>query len=74
MRSRTTVIPSIAPGITRSVTEVKGQYVYRILVDDVEVLSRVKGRPWTIALDLDDLAMIADAARGALRLTREGSQ
>ena len=68
--NNTIVLPSIAPGITRSVTEIKGQYTYRILVDDVEVLSRIKGRPWTISIDVDDLTLIADACRGALRITK----
>tara|TARA_R110000772_G_scaffold267274_1_gene390893 strand:- start:6454 stop:6675 length:222 start_codon:yes stop_codon:yes gene_type:complete len=72
--TQTIMLPSIAPGITRSVTVERGQYTCRILVDDVEVLSKIKGRPWVIALDLDDLTMIADAARGALRLTREGKE
>lgn len=69
--TKTILLPSIAPGITRSVTVERGQYTCRILVDDVEVLSRIKGRPWTIALDLDDLTMVADACRGALRLSRK---
>ncbi len=68
---KTILLPSIAPGITRSVTVERGQYTCRILVDDVEVLSRIKGRPWTIAFDLDDLTMVADACRGALRLSRK---
>jgi hypothetical protein len=46
----------------------------RNLISGVEVLSRIKDMPWTIALNLDDLAMIADASRVALKLTREGSQ
>jgi hypothetical protein len=71
MTSKTILLPSIAPGITRCVTLERGQYTARILLDDVEVLSKIRGRPWTISLDLDDLTMIADAARGALRLTRE---
>lgn len=71
MTSQTIQLPSIAPGITRSITLARGQYTARILVDDVEVLTRIRGRPWTIAADLDDLAMLADAARGGLRLTRE---
>lgn len=71
MTSHTILLPSIAPGITRSITVERGQYTCRVMVDDVEVLSRIKGRPWTIALDLDDLSMIADACRGALRLRRE---
>tara|TARA_R110000772_G_scaffold165646_1_gene277008 strand:- start:7239 stop:7454 length:216 start_codon:yes stop_codon:yes gene_type:complete len=68
---KTILLPSIAPGITRSVTFHRGQFTCRIDVDDVEVLSRIKGRPWTIALDLDDLTMVADACRGALRLSRK---
>ncbi len=73
MTAHTILLPSIAPGITRSVTVERGQYTCRVLVDDIEVLSRIKGRPWTIALDLDDLAMIADACRGALRMTGKGN-
>jgi len=71
MSAHTILLPSIAPGLTRTVTLERGQYTCRVLVDDIEVLSRIKGRPWAISLDVDDLAMIADACRGALRITKD---
>ena len=61
MTIQTAVIPSVAPGKTRTVTKHSGQYTLRILVDDIEVLSKIRGRPWTIA----------DACRGAWRMIRE---
>lgn len=70
MSTDTILLPSIAPGLTRSVTLERGKYTARVLVDDIEILSRIKGRPWTITSDIDDLALIADAARGAWRITR----
>ena len=70
MSAETILLPSIAPQHTRSVTLQRGQYTVRVLVDDIEILSRIKGRPWTITSDIDDLVLIADAARGAWRMTR----
>lgn len=74
MTSKTILLPSIAPQHTRSVTLERGEYTVRVLVDDVKIMTRIKGRPWTIANDLDDLALIADACRGAYKLAREGGQ
>lgn len=73
MGAHTILFPSIAPGITRSVTLQRKDRISRVLVDDVEILSRVKGGQWQITTDFDDLAMIADAARGAWRMTRSES-
>jgi hypothetical protein len=74
MTIQTIVIPSIAPGKTSTVTLDSGQYTARVLVNDIEVLSKIRGKPWTIAEDLDDLALIADACRGAYKMAREGGQ
>ncbi|MDO8862461.1 hypothetical protein Q6D67_12190 [Haliea sp. E1-2-M8] len=71
MTSKTILLPSIAPEHTRSVTLERGQYTVRVLVDDIEIMTRIKGRPWTITSDIDDLVLIADACRGAWRMIRE---
>lgn len=60
-------------GGTALVTLERGEYATTIRVDDAQIMFKIRGKPWTVSHDCDDLALIADAARGALELT-EGSE
>tara|TARA_R100000900_G_scaffold13099_1_gene11369 strand:+ start:166549 stop:166719 length:171 start_codon:yes stop_codon:yes gene_type:complete len=51
------------------VTLERGEYATTVRVDDAQILFKIRNKPWTVGHDVDDLALIADAARGALALT-----
>lgn len=72
MTGQTFQLQSIVPGVTRTAAVNRGQYTVTVELDGVEVLTRIKGRPWTIAHDLDDLAMVADAARAFCQIAGSG--
>lgn len=72
MSGRTFQLQSILPGVTRTAAVNRGQYTVTVELDGVEVLTRIKGRPWTIAHDLDDLALVADAARAFCQIADSG--
>ena len=67
-------IASIRPGITRVIRVDRGQYVCAVFADDQTILTKIVGKPWCISHDVDDVTLIADAARGLWHLTREASQ
>lgn len=47
---------------TSTVAIQRGQYVCSVSVDGCEVLSRIKGKPWTVADDAEPW-QLADAAK-----------
>lgn len=68
MRARQTTITATRGG-TALVTLERGEYATTVRVDDAQILFKIRNKPWTVSHDVDDLALIADAARGALALT-----
>lgn len=68
MKTRELMIPA-ARGGTALVTMQRHEYSVTVDVNHRQVLFKIKNRPWTVGHDVDDLALIADAARGALVLT-----
>lgn len=68
MRARQTKITATRGG-TALVTLERGEYATTVRVDDAQILFKIRNKPWTVSHDVDDLALIADAARGALALT-----
>ncbi|MDO8864047.1 hypothetical protein Q6D67_20375 [Haliea sp. E1-2-M8] len=52
----------------------RGEFATTVRVNDAQIMFKIRGRPWTVGYDVDNLADVADAAAGALLLTREGSQ
>ncbi|WP_339857962.1 hypothetical protein [Pseudohongiella acticola] len=62
MNTQTVSMPSIrGKGTTSAIIIYLGQYTMSVEVDGAEVLSKIRGLPWTVGLDCEPW-QIADAA------------
>ncbi|WP_339638831.1 hypothetical protein [uncultured Haliea sp.] len=68
MNPKSTRIDS-ARGGTVLVPVERGEFATTIRVNDAQIMFKIRGKPWTVGYDVDSLADVADAARGALLLT-----
>jgi len=69
MNTKTVSMPSIrGRGTISAITMHLGQYTMSVEVDGVEVLSKIRGRPWTVGLDCEPW-QIADAANALCECT-----
>lgn len=71
MKTRQIVIPATRGG--RCLVSMRPhEYATTVDVDDRQILFKIKGKPWTVGHDVDDLALVLDACRGVLELTEGG--
>mgnify|MGYP005856592085 CR=1 FL=1 len=74
MNPRQIKVASVVPSRERIVTIERSANSIGCAADGREVLVNINRQGWTIATDVDDTALIADAARGLWYLTRRGEE
>lgn len=72
MQTKNFSLPSIrGESLTSDITIQQGQYTVSVAINEQEILSKIRGNPWTVDIDAEPW-QIADAA-AALCKCSEGS-